>query len=124
MKWLVPRPLRGAAGHVRFLCFASSEVSHVPAARDVRVGSRAGIAPTLATRLLYPRIAAEVVALPKSSALCTDSEVSVPDSVSALPVFLASQVNSPRCPAQRLREKFEEDFELWRPLPAGWKHGP
>ena len=34
------------------------------------LGSWAGIASTLWARLLYPRIAAEVVALPKYSALC------------------------------------------------------
>ena len=34
------------------------------------MGSRAGIASTLSARLLYPQIAAEVVAPPKSSALC------------------------------------------------------
>jgi hypothetical protein len=37
---------------------------------EAGIGSSAGIAPTLSERLLYPRIAAEVVALPKSSALC------------------------------------------------------
>jgi hypothetical protein len=42
----------------------------IEAARNFRFGSKAGMTTALRERLLYPRIADKVVALPRYSALC------------------------------------------------------
>jgi hypothetical protein len=64
--------------NITLFALTDAELREMRRRTEAGIGSRAGIAPTLSAelseRLLYPRIAAEVVALPKSSALCQNEK--------------------------------------------------